>query len=571
MKDNNYFDLHVHATFKQYLTRFEEEFPTKRTVNDLTGKIDLNSITTFADENFLHILGSQSCIEQIEKGRLTLGVAGIAAIEKFFTEKDGIFGKALNSRFGITPLDQQYMDKVRGGLISYYQLFIKEVDLYRKLQNEKRITMLSRLKKINLNDADGIHLALSMEGCHALCRTKVGNPNQPDLMLCSSPKDTFCLDFLANPVLKPAESMKSLQQALWNEGMDLLFITLTHLSHIPEQLLATHAYGMKMLKDEAAYPDGNGITEQGKKVIDMAYNLEVTIDKNGSKKQFKAPVLVDIKHMSLKSRLDFYRYRKEKGYTMPIIASHMGVTGYSVAGWKSAIEEAYIVKDPTPAAEIIINRKKAGAWGLIHQTFTFNSWSINLMDEDIEEVINSNGLIGLILDVRVLGWQDVKEDTLSKEDKAEFLSVSEFRFLFPDLYRKITGEIKKEESFILPTKEERHPLALCFNILHIAAVGYLRTIKDPWKHICIGSDFDGLINPVINCREAGDLPELEENLLRWFPIAEKAYRKENGGPILLKRDPSGSVDMVWLKDITRGILFNNGKDFMQKWIDESLI
>jgi hypothetical protein len=275
--------------------------------------------------------------------------------------------------------------------------------------------------------------------------------------------------------------------------------------------------------------------------------------------------------MSLKSRLDFYQYRKEKGYTMPIIASHMAVTGYSIAGWKSSIEDAIIKKDPVPTAEVTINRKKAGSWGLIHQTFTFNPWSINLMDEDIEEVIKSEGLIGVILDVRVLGWQNVLQDTISKEDKEEYLSVSEFRYLFPDLYRQMTGEKKKVESFVAPTKEERHPLSLCFNILHIASVGYLRTNKDPWKYICIGSDFDGLINPVVNCREISDMPVLEENLLRWLPVAEKAYRKENGGPKLLPRDIKGSVDLSKLKQLPRDILFNNGKAFMQKWINGSFV
>jgi hypothetical protein len=278
MNKVNYFDLHVHATFKQYLTRFEQGFPTILKYNDLEGKIDLNSLIGFVDEEFLHILESQSCVEQIRKGNLTLGVAGISAIEKLFTEKEGLFGKVLNSRLGITPLDQEYMKRIREGSISYYQLFIKEVDLYRKLHNDKRITMLSRLKQVNLDDLTGVHLALSMEGCHALCRTKIGNSNEPDLMLCSNPKDPFFLDFVANPVLDAADSLKYLQQTLWKEGMDLCFITLTHLSHIPQQFLATHAYGMKMLKDEASYPDGYGISELGKKVIDTAYNLTITLD-----------------------------------------------------------------------------------------------------------------------------------------------------------------------------------------------------------------------------------------------------------------------------------------------------
>lgn len=566
MNNDIFFDLHVHATFKKYLTLFEENFPTSRTIEDLVGKIDTkNPITDVLDDEILHILESQSSIEQIKNGRMTIGVAGIAAVEKLFTEKEGLFGKILNSRFFTNPLDQKYMNQVRKGGISYYQLFIKEIDLYRKLNEAQKITLLSRLNKTDLDNATGIHIALSMEGGHALIRTKVGNLNQIDVMKCNNDEDTFYKDFKDNPILNPAESLRHLQQALWNEKMDLFSLTLTHLSHIPEHFLATHAYGMKMLKNEACYPDGNGISEKGFQVIDMAYNLKVKVGDEQNGMSYQAPVLIDIKHMGLKSRLDFYQYRKEKGYTLPILASHMGVTGYSIAEWKNSIEEAYILKEPVPNVGITIKRKKAGNWGIINQAFTYNAWSINMMDEDIEEVINSKGLIGIILDVRILGWQDI----ISKGDKEEFLSVSDFRFFFPDLYHRISGEKDQIESFIAPTKEERHPLALCFNILHVASVGYLRTNVNPWQHICMGSDFDGLINPIKNCREASDFPALEENLLRWLPVAEVAYRNENGGPSLLPKDKNGSVDYVGLKKLVRDILFNNGKDFMQKWMDDS--
>jgi hypothetical protein len=171
-------------------------------------------------------------------------------------------------------------------------------------------------------------------------------------------------------------------------------------------------------------------------------------------------------------------------------------------------------------------------------------------------------LIGISLDVRILGWQDIT----GKGDKEEFLSWEDFRYFFPEKAAALSkGQEVFKESRLIPTKEERHPLALCFNILHIAAVARLvEGIKDPFKQVCIGSDYDGLINPIINCRDAGDMPALERNLLKWMPVAESAYLEENGGERLLPLK-SGKLDMTALRGIISDILYENGKAFLQRW------
>lgn len=310
---------------------------------------------------------------------------------------------------------------------------------------------------------------------------------------------------------------------MWEEDMDLFYLTLTHLSDIPEHKLATHAHGMKLLKSTAGSPVGNGITEAGKDVIDKAYTLKVKIQETPLKEK-NAPVLIDMKHMSLKSRLDLYVHRRLKGYQVPILASHMGVTGYSISEWKNALESAQLLRMETPCVEIVTNRKTAGKWGFLNKAFSFNPWTINLMDEDIEEVVNSKGLIGVSLDVRILGWQDLK----SKGDKSELMSLEDFRYFFPERYARITGVKPTEdtESWLIPGKDERHPLALCFNIIHILSVIQTRNdLSEPWHYICLGSDFDGLINPVIECRNSGNFGELELLLLRWLPVGPKILHR----------------------------------------------
>ena len=561
MATSPFFDFHLHPVFKKFICQFEPSYPTQRPTAVLVNRFELTShLVRVLDEELLHILGSQACVDELDEGHLALGVAAIAPIEHLFTNKKdgGLFGKILNS--GLTkPLDLNYMDRVRDGQVSYYQLLIREINIYKHLQDAKRLQMLSRQTPVLDTTDTRPHLALSLEGGHGLCRTMVGNSGLPDRSLLVTTADSLSIDFQKGFTPDPARSLQQLQQALWEQKLDLCYLVLTHLSHIGEQLLATHAYGMKMINDVSSYPIGNGIYDKGYQVIDAAYTLNVKV--KGA--DHAASVLIDIKHMSLKSRLDLYAYRLKKGYKLPLIASHVGVTGYSISEWKGALDEStpMSLKTGEPVVKIKVTRKMAGSWGVfVNREFTYNAWSINLMDEDIEAVLNSDGLIGVSLDVRILGWHDTTTD----DEQDEYLSAEEFRFFFPERFRQMA--FPAPESKVFPTRQERHPLALCFNILHIVSVGLIRTDKDPWTGICIGSDYDGLINPVINCRDTSQLPVLEDNLIRWLPIAEDAYRKENGGGPMLTRNQQGDVDPVELKRIVRGILYDNGKRFIENWL-----
>lgn len=560
-----YFDFHFHPVFKQYITKFETDYPTGRLPDDLIKDMDLkNDLLDFVDENVLHILESQCCINQMKKGGLNLGVANVVAIELGIAASEGFIAKLLRSNI-TRPMDPQYFNNIRRGSLSYYRLFLKELDLFRKV-NGSYLHFLSR-KKDRAVDEGKCSMVLGMEGAHNLSRKKIGT-DIPDQIGHIPNGDAAYNDFFKNPGADAVTSLKNLQQALWDDGFDLFYVTLTHLSHIAEQPLATHAFGMKMLKHDAFYPVGNGITPLGKSVIDAAYKMEVN---DGGRKK-AAPIFIDVKHMGLKSRLDFYEHRRKNNYKIPILATHMGVTGYAIEDWKQALKKTALLKKANvQAVEVLTERKKAGEWGFINKTFTFNPWSINLMDEDIIEIIESDGLIGVSLDVRVLGFQALIG--VSSKDQAEYLSSEEFRVLFPNV--KVSGlatedveEAEALESWLKPTKEERHPLCLCFNILHIVSTAMVSTEKDPWKHICIGSDFDGLIDPVKICRDASKMPDLEKNLIRWLPVAEKAYREQNGGPRLMPRTSSGDVDLQKLKKLVRGIMYENGKNFINDWLGQ---
>lgn len=556
------FDLHFHPVFKQAITRFEEVYPSQRTAGELSEYMDLTHwLPDRINEWFLHILESQCCIRQLQAAGNVVGVAAIAPIERFFTHREGLFGKLLNGDF-TDPFDKTCMDRIRAGEIGYYQLFLKELGLYRILRDAKVVNFITRTDKAGLHKEEGIHLALGLEGGHALARTKIGKPGVPDVLAAAADNvDPLWQDLKDHPIVHPAEALGRLQQALWDDGLDLCYLTLTHLSHISEQYLATHAYGMKMIEAAEAFPQGHGLSSLGKEVVEKAYTLTVKVkDDKGKLKEHPATVMIDIKHMGLRARLDLYAFRKSARFNgvelPPIIATHMGVTGYSVQAWTNAlVGNTARLERKHDCVGFTLDRQIAGRWGFVNASFSFNAWSVNLMDEDIIEVLASKGIIGVSLDVRILGWQDA----VSKGDVEEFMSREDFRSFFPQQYARIGGgPAGAEESWVKPTKEERHPLALCFNVLHIASVGKVNGFADVWDRICIGSDMDGLIDPVKICRDASNFADLRNNLMRWLPVAEEAYRKEMGGPALLPDDMGDLVDRIMQRN-GRSFLTNEWK------------
>lgn len=497
-----------------------------------------------------------------------MGVASIANLEFGFADSRGFVSDIIQSNF-TAPMDKKYFDKVKSGEVSYYRLLIKELDLYRVLaKSNTGVKFLNRKAKKNIDGEKGMHLVFSLEGGHNLCRMKVAQTLQIDDDVKDwEQNDSFTKEFTTNAGIgvNPAESIRKLHAVLWENDMDLLYLTLTHLCHISEQFLATHAFGMKMLKHASFYPSGNGISAMGRDVIDACYGM-----KQGNE---ATPILIDVKHMGLKSRQDLYQLRKEKGYTLPLLASHVGVTGYTIKEWKDSLKRQKCKVynyEGVRSVEVQMERKRCGEWGSsINNEFSFNPWSINMMDDDIIEVLNSDGLIGVSLDVRLLGFQ--AKIGLNTADQSEYVSTSDFQTHFPYIGLltlpgdKLESMAVDAESWLVPTKEERHPLCLCFNIIHIIAVGKLRTNKDPWKQICIGSDFDGMIEPLKTCSDASSLQELEYNLLKWLPVAAKAYEKENGGMQIF---PTGFMqDATKLRELVNGILFENGKRFMQDWVN----
>jgi microsomal dipeptidase-like Zn-dependent dipeptidase len=93
------------------------------------------------------------------------------------------------------------------------------------------------------------------------------------------------------------------------------------------------------------------------------------------------------------------------------------------------------------------------------------------------------------------------------------------------------------------------------HLLHLIKVagenGY--EVQKALTQICIGSDFDGLINPVWCCRNVTALQVFKAELIRYFP----RYAKNNRDAVSL---PEGFNIRVFAEQL----FFENGRDFLMK-------
>lgn len=573
----SFFDFHFHPIFKKFITQYEPYFPTQRKSHDLEARINLkNFMADKVDDWFLHILQSQSALSDCVRGGTKLGVAALANLEFGFADSKGTMASILKSDF-TKPMDRKYFEMVQKGEVSYYRMMLKELDLYRAVcKQNPQIQMICRKNHKNLKDLNAtLKLLVSLEGGHNLFRLKIGQTIVHDSVAQYSAydqNDSFTKSMNDGPKMgiNPIESLKNFMQLLWDNDMDMLYMTVTHLTHVTEQNLATHGFGMKMLKHPSFYPAGNGLTPLGKEFIKACGDLKLTNEKG---EKVSAPVLIDLKHLGLKSRQDLYQFREANNIKLPLVASHIGVTGYSTNEWKQAIKnnksKIYNYQG-VRTVEVQTERKACGKWGsIVNNDFSFNPWSINLMDDDIVKVLESNGLLGVSLDVRILGFQ--AQIGLNTGDTSEYLSTADFQTHFPHIslqnlpVEKLETMAVEEESWLIPTKEDRHPLCFCFNIIHIVTVGYLRGPEgiNPWNHISVGSDYDGLIEPMKVCYNILSIDDLEYNLLKWLPTAAKAYYDENGGVEFIQKDLK---DLTKLKSIVKKIMYENGERFVNNWL-----
>jgi len=205
-----------------------------------------------------------------------------------------------------------------------------------------------------------------------------------------------------------------------------------------------------------------GFTTKGWKVI----RLLLSLNENNEYKpeEFGRRILIDVKHMNILSRKQFYETLVipclNKGDRIPVIASHCAYSG------RETIKQLLDDWD-----------KESDDWIADKDGNKFNAWNINLCDEEIRLIYNTEGLIGMNLDQRVLG---VPKELVPGITHTHYL------------WNNIKGVL---------------------DAVLDASVNKVQDKRRFSKLLAIGSDFDGYINPIDNCPTALDFDVLSKHLI----------------------------------------------------------
>lgn len=207
---------------------------------------------------------------------------------------------------------------------------------------------------------------------------------------------------------------------------------------------------------------------------------------------------LDVKHMNTASRKSYYELLDTKyvGENIPVIASHGAVNGKrSIIAWR---ETDYPESLPY-----------------------FNDIDINLYDDELIRIAKSNGLFGIQLDERRIG---------SKK------AIKESKIWFPNKRK----QLKKKS--LLVWRQIEH----CAKVLNAEGL-YC------WGIQAIGSDFDGIVNPIKGLWTAENIQDLADELVHH---AER-YLTNN-------RDMLLEFNRVSTSFIVEAVLHQNAMDFLKR-------
>lgn len=471
-----YFDFHTHTFLKTHLNVDAIE-NAKSPFQVLDVSIPLN-----ADQwAFNDVVDSQASFTQIAQGGSNLIVVTLFPVENAYTK--ATFIKLL--KLLTQDLSKKLINQVEKQEISYWDLLMRELNHALSFQNvehtvdgkQVKYKFISSMAEYTADDHDTLHIILSVEGAHSFYE----NPS----VLNQNPQS----------ILKRVKEFKTPSAT----RPRLSHITLAHHA---QNRFTNHAHAIPVdcagkggTNPAGGYnPTEHGLTEEGKNFIRECLRETAT----------EKRILIDVKHLSIIARNDYYQLVKTEFPHVPIIATHMGVTGITTRSTQY-VKEGNLVDIVRGVLEYEDNRcyevryNQIFSFALDRDTVCFNPWSINLYDDEIPKIIDSGtngGLIGLVLDERILGMTKPitnyhAPELFSKKKRTD-------RGNLIDAPLCVNGYLQQHglDNDILdintdPRNAHRNGLYYFLNNwLHIMKVGG----EFAWKHVCLGTDYDGLIN-----------------------------------------------------------------------------
>lgn len=437
MKNTPYYaDLHIHPTFKSYNWNAKdgkknpwEDFDhiTPETPAGRFGAQSTPTLAKYSQTNFYKLIKGNVRIAFISLYPYERGFLEMRNVPRLITSKKAVIEMtALASGMGyhrVAELDQK---------VDYFKEFIGEYKYLKKHEGPspcgkysyKVVGNYSELQE-SLAKKNELAVVVTCEGAHAFFDEKMWN-------------GTMNKKELKEELSKRVGEVKS-----WENPP--FFMNLMH-----------HFYNK--LGGHAKSLDGFVINllnqrkglEAGLEGLGLRVMKEMLSNSNGKR------ILIDTKHMSVKARVEYYRWIRTNNYInkndkIPVICSHTGVSGFKT------LQGSKIKADSTA-------KKK--------NSYLFN-WGINISDEEINIIHESGGVAGLIIDKGKLGGGAFlkKLDKTPEEEKRK------------ELYMKVIWD----------------------NLFQVIRA---TNSKSGWDVFTLGTDYDGAINHVEFYDDATKYPNL---------------------------------------------------------------
>jgi microsomal dipeptidase-like Zn-dependent dipeptidase len=296
-------------------------------------------------------------------------------------------------------------------------------------------------------------------------------------------------------VRKHAQDLKQLAPSPW-------FVTFSH--HFYNELCG-HARSLR--KEIGKLTDqekgiNSGFTPLGEEVLD------ILLDKNNGRR-----ILIDIKHMSPISRKRFMDLRRTKyNNEIPIIISHGVSNGLPTHG-------ATVSKYPELGNTFInpIDNEIGGDGQFKNHNF------INFYDDEILEMVKSDGIIGIQLDERRLA----NDETIKHHVRHS---------LFRNKIMHYRSELVWKQIQYIAEMLDDHGLYA-------------------WGHMAIGSDYDGIVDPLNAFWTSEEFDDLAGYLER------HAYNYFKDKPDRLKN----SFNKVSSDLVIQNVFRDNAWNFLKRW------
>lgn len=273
-------------------------------------------------------------------------------------------------------------------------------------------------------------------------------------------------------------------------------------------------------------------------------------------------ILIDTKHMSAQARIDFYAIvdmLRQQGDHVPIVVSHTAVNGRrSLERTRTNVDAPY--KDEQESSRY------------------FYPGSINLFDDEIQRVVQSDGIIGLMIDERRIMGEE-----LPPEAGITFKQFEKATDECKKLHKKWTkarnafawgdATAAERDQALAPINQQLKPLLdhlrpaylsvlfrQLFHIMSRPGVG-----SNGWYHVALGTDYDGVINPIDIYRQSSDMATLAADLeAHW--VACCAHPKSEVAA-LYTANLFGRAPAHWIEKL----LWSNGMDFLRKYFNDDYL